>query len=253
MRSETQPLRLIVLAQADLVFLLADLLRPPHERRRARWASATQVLDELTACAGFSQRLLRGVLGEALMAASVAETDCWSDEYQRLFDGAMLCPPNETAYVRRDKGAVIGDICGFYRAFGFATAASSGEKPDHIVTELEFVGLLLVMLAEAPDHERAQVVREALGEFADAHVGEWLSTFCARLETLAELVLFKDAACALGELWSALAQAHGWRQQPSAHAGPDPEPDEPYECGMAQAGGAVEMRVRGRAIAPVPP
>jgi TorA maturation chaperone TorD len=165
----------------------------------------------------------------------------------------MLCPPNQTAYVRRDKGAIIGDACGFYEAFSFRPAEGVGEKPDHIVSQLEFASILLVMLHGADSPERRDVVTRALSDFAEAHPGEWIEAFAARLESVTELALYGAVARALRELWKSLAEQHSLRHEP---AGPGyvaaQEPDEPYECGLAPSLAApvtlnVPVRAAGRA------
>ncbi len=239
-----------LLAQADLVFLAADLLRRPDEGDTAPWADAMGALPELLRAAGIAHnRALLGSLREALLAAMVAEHEPWREEYHRLFEGLLLCPPNQTAYVRRDKGAIIGDACGFYLAFGFRPRDDAGEKPDHIVSQLEFVALLLAMAYNAPDEERRRLVADALRDFADSHLGEWLPSFAGRLASVTQMGLYSAVARALRELWEALAEHHGLRADPSTAGAPEPEPDEPYECGLAPSPAApVQVNFRGCAV-----
>ena len=240
-----------LLAQADLLFLAADLLRPPHRQPAGRWGEALNCLDDLVDAAGVPA--IAGALREALVAGLVAETARWSDEYHRLFEGMMLCPPNQTAYVRRDKGAIIGDACGFYEAFSFRPTHGIGEKPDHIVSQLEFAGVLLIMRHGADTPERRDTVARALSDFAEAHPGEWIEAFAARLESVTELALYGAAARALRELWSALAEQHGLRNEPAgAQMVAAEEPDGPYECGLAPSP-AVTLNVHGRAPGTVSP
>jgi TorA maturation chaperone TorD len=157
------------------------------------------------------------------------------DEYHRLFEGAMVCPLNETAYIRRDKGAILGDLAGYYRAFGWATTGHGGEKADHLLTELEFAAMLLSMEARAEVEQRrpeAEVTRDALASFASDHLNDWLAVVCERICASTVLPLYADTAKAIALLWQASVELHGWPviQSPTAMAMPE-EADWPLECG----------------------
>lgn len=248
MRQHESPTR--ALAQADLVLLAADLLRRPGRGTRMRLSVAGEALDELLAATGFAARpALANALREAQLGVQVAEEGPLSDEFHRLFEGAMVCPANETAYVRRDKGAIVADICGFYHAFGFVPREDCGEKPDHLLSQLEFVSLLLVMHHAAGDDEsRRAIVASALESFADSHLGEWIGAFADRLESATRLLAYSAAARTLREVWAALADAY---QLPAPSGGvssePQEEPEHPYECGFAPSGSEpVEVSIRGR-------
>lgn len=107
--------------------------------------------------------------------------------------------PYETSHERGPGSAggptfQMADIAGFYRAFGFEV---SGERPDHIVPELEFVALLLVKEGYARmsgEIEGAELCATARGKFVAEHVGAWLPSFAARAreaqggESLQELI-----------------------------------------------------------------
>lgn len=75
----------------------------------------------------------------------------------------------------------LADISGFYRAFGFEV---SGDRPDHIVPELEFVALLCAKEAYARlagEEEGARVCGEARRKFLTEHLCEWLPEFSQRI------------------------------------------------------------------------
>lgn len=231
------------LAQADVLLLLSQALRRPD-------AEAIQDLDqgdvtELLSAAGFSDDgTLDAAFCELLRHAHATSPDRWRAEFHRLFDGAMLCPPNEAAYVRRDKGAILGDISGFYRAFGFVPSGHTGERPDHIATLLEFAGVLLVMRARAAwdkQTENEQVACEALHAFAQDHIDPWLDAFVRRLSLVAEPDFFTSLAAALSAAWDALMRAHGIaRVQQLAADEPLQEPEDISSCGLAEAEHAQE-------------
>lgn len=126
-------------------------------------------------------------------------------EYARLFEGAVVCPINESAYIRRDKGAIIADLCGFYHAFGFDVNSGTGEKADHLATELEFKAMLFVMEHRSQTPDRQQVVREAISNFSRDHLGEWITLFCRRMEQTAQTPLYKAIATLRSAMWSVIA------------------------------------------------
>jgi hypothetical protein len=89
----------------------------------------------------------------------------------------------------------MADVAGFYRAFGFEV---SGERPDHIVPELEFLALLLLKEAHARitgEADGAEVCATARSKFMAEHLGLWLPSLLKRAretpgaEPLVRLVL----------------------------------------------------------------
>jgi nitrate reductase assembly molybdenum cofactor insertion protein NarJ len=222
------------LAQADLLLLLARMLSaPPLEEISAR------DLDRLARAAAAAPRRLAPALRGTLAVARRTEIGAWRDERTLLFDGALRCPVNETAYIRRDKGQIIADLCGFYRAFGFAPREGCGEKPDHLVTELEFVAIVLVMLARAETAAQRATCRVALRSFMRDHLGDWLPLFRDRLAAVADLPLFVRIADLVPHVWDAVAAAHALPafatlSAPTAREDglDDASLESPYECGM---------------------
>lgn len=244
-----------LLAQADLFLLLADLFRPPAHARPRLINLTADDLDDLVRVAELADApdLLAGLRRVHQAWQEVSGAD-WSDEFHRLFEGAMLCPLNETAVIRRDKGAIIGDLAGYYRAFGWAPTAHSGEKPDHLVAELEFMAILLAMQARAVDLsqvEPEQVVRMALASFASDHAGEWLPSLCQRIEESSRVPLYAHGARALAAAWRAMASAHAWdlAPTPAEGAAPSAETESPYECAFAPSDPIVPLTIDARETA----
>lgn len=225
-----------LLAQADSMFLLASLLCRAGTDERLPTVKDAHLLGRAAGlgAAGDAGSAL-ALLVRAARSALPAE---WGRENARLFEGPIACPPNETAYVRRDKGAILADLCGFYRAFGFSPTDDTGEKPDHLAVEIQFAGLLLVMLArarEAGEDEKGDVVRGALRSFATDHLGVWMSAFCRALTETARLGVHRALAAALETTWDALLARHGIELTAEERAiGPVPERGTPYECGLCE-------------------
>lgn len=244
-QTDLTPIRLCALA--DLLLVCNDALRLPH-RAAPRLVETSAAFPELLAAAGAAADSPLATAFQRLVARS-AETnfDSWSAEYHRLFEGAMLCPLNQTAYVRRDKGAVIGDLCGFYHAFGFAPAANIGEKPDYLLTEIEFLALLLVMLSQAQGESR-DITRQAITALAQDHLCDWLAAAWERLALVTSLPYYVSVAEVLCLTWEHVSLTLGLPPtQPAIE--PEVQPEEPYECGMSPSAPA-ELQIRATPLLP---
>jgi len=199
-----------LLAQADLLLASARLFRPPAADLAALTGELAAAAGALVSAANLPavHMVVVDILADLARVVATTPPDDLSIEYVRLFEGEMVCPPNETAYIRRDKGAVLGDIAGFYRTFGVATASS--EKPDHVAAELEFMAALLVMQATATTAEQAEIARDALSLFVADHAGDWLPPFAARLAAVAIVPVYQQAAALLAAVWHGMAAVQGF-------------------------------------------
>ncbi|MGI9457399.1 MAG: molecular chaperone TorD family protein [Aeoliella sp.] len=235
------------IAQADLLLLIADMLRPPSALSlpdTKSWQSNTQLGGQLPE---MDDRELRSLvettelqptdrIEQELLAAvrccQAMPPDQWSACYRALFDGAVLCPINEATYIRRDKGTIIGDLCGFFSAFGWQSAMT-GERPDHLLVELEFAAMLLIMSARAETDELDNITTEALAEFTRQHLNDWVALFCQQLRLSTTHDLFVSVANLLETVWSSLINYHAWPvdEAPTSPMGICEEPDDPYDCG----------------------
>lgn len=234
-------------AQADLVLLTAEMLRAPSRLE----ASGVQHWYELP-LADFDELLRVGLgnvaensaaasarpsphsaLADVHRCAQALELQAWSDEYWRMFDGATACPLNQASYIRRDKGTILGDLSGFYRAFGFRGGTAHGERPDHLLCQLEFLGMLLALASQASDSDQRDVVMHALSSYAREHMHDWLPSVCWQMCEQAEIEYFAAVAQWLMVLWEALAELHAWPADrlPDQHMQPITDPENPYECG----------------------
>jgi TorA maturation chaperone TorD len=117
------------------------------------------------------------------------------DEYDRVF-GLLLskeCPPYETQYCPQTfsvfRSHQLGDIAGYYRAFGLEPSRESPERHDHISLELEFMAWLntkMLYAMEQGDTDNENLCRDAQMSFLDEHLAWWTTAFALALRRKAD-------------------------------------------------------------------
>lgn len=116
------------------------------------------------------------------------------------------CPTYETAYRGHDvfqQGHLMADVAGCYRAHGLRVGGVERERPDHITTELEFMGFLAAQEAYAlvelgPEQVESAAATQRL--FLREHLGAWAPSFGRRVALVAEH-RFHRAVGALLAVW----------------------------------------------------
>ena len=246
---------LALAAQSDLVLLTAEMLRPPERGQikldLAWWQSPCEEYFDLISVSTLAEveengpmRLfeqfsieqvptLRDAFEEVYQIARKTDVESWIDECWRLFEGAQACPLNQASYIRRDKGAILGDLAGFYAAFGWKNNPVRGERPDYLIAQLEFIGLLLAMASQARDLNQKRITHQALTDFARLHMHDWLPSVCVKMTDATTLEYYGAVARWLITLWMHLTHRNQWPidslslqiQSPFA------DPEDPYECG----------------------
>ncbi len=147
-------------------------------------AHAVGLCAELLAGAGDPARGVKELM-DALRGFDVEAVDLEGVAAAAKVIETGAVPAYETSY-EASRGAPGGmtfqmaDIAGFYRAFGFEV---SGERPDHLVPELEFLALLLVKEGYARmsgEVEGAELCAAARAKFMVEHLGAWLPSLVER-------------------------------------------------------------------------
>ncbi len=129
-----------------------------------------------------------------------------TSQYRALFGHTARgpVPPYETEYGSEalfQQPQELGDLMGFYHAFGLTLKHGKHERPDHISCECEFLMFLALKEAYALEHNDGEMLaetRKAQKLFLRDHLGRFLPTFATKLlredrggfyGTLAELCL----------------------------------------------------------------
>jgi len=124
------------------------------------------------------------------------------DEHRRVFSNviALDCPPYETLFGNDHvfgQSYVMGDISGFYTAFGLQLSQDIHERLDHLSVELEFLHYLAYKESYALCHdgkEKVQTVVDAEKKFVKDHIGRWVPLFSGMLKKKADYGFYKSIA-----------------------------------------------------------
>lgn len=175
-------------------------------------------------------------------------------EHRRVFSNVITldCPPYETLFGNDHVFAqshVMGDISGFYKAFGVELSKDIHERLDHLSVEFEFMHFLAYKESYSLCHdgpEKTQIVVDAQKKFVKNHVGRWVPLFCRMLTKKADFGLFKLVADLTAD----------WMEFETAFLGVTPQPytetdyrpatfsspeGQTYECGAQDQGNELTM------------
>ena len=176
------------------------------------------------------------------------------DEHRRVFSNviALDCPPYETLFGNDHvfgQSYVMGDIAGFYSAFGVQLSQDIHERLDHLSVELEFLHFLAYKESYALCHdgpEKLKTVVDAEKKFVKEHVGRWVPLFSGMLKKKAEYGFYKIIAD-LTDHWVAFEIAYlGVSPQPYSETDYRPanfiSPEgTSFECGAQDKGNELSL------------
>lgn len=122
-------------------------------------------------------------------------------QWTRWFDQGRI-PPYECSNKLQSVAGHTGplaDIAGFYRAFGIQ---AQGDRPDHLVAELEFMAFVTLAEADALDRgsaEQRDVAADAARKFLRDHLGGWVDAWAARVASGTDEGPWSDIAAIITE------------------------------------------------------
>jgi TorA maturation chaperone TorD len=175
-------------------------------------------------------------------------------EHRRVFSNVITldCPPYETLFGNDHvfgQAHVMGDIAGFYKAFGVELSRDIHERLDHLSVELEFMHFLSYKESYARCHDgvdKIQIVEDAQKKFVKEHIGRWVPMFSRMLMKKADAGFFRMMAEFSSE----------WMDFDVAYLGVQPEPysetdyrpatfnapeGTTYECGAQDQGNELNL------------
>lgn len=194
-------------------------------------------------------RELRGLPFEGI-EGMIEGLDTPLGELQSLYRKAFTlttssdCPDYETAYSTRDifqQAAEMADIAGFYAAHGLQAGGSERERPDSIVSELEFMSFACLKEARAlsdGNEDGLAVCRETQAGFLRDHLGCWGPGLGRRVEATLMGEPFYPYAGRLLTVWLAQECLDLQVEPAQQHNEPLlewPEPDD-GSCGADEGG-----------------
>ncbi len=175
-------------------------------------------------------------------------------EHRRVFSNVITldCPPYETLFGNDHvfgQSQVMGDIAGFYKAFGVELSRDIHERLDHLSVEFEFMHFLAYKESYARCHDGAdktQIVVDAQKKFVKEHIGRWVPLFARMLAKKADSGFFKLLAEMSSDWIDFEAAFLGVNPQPYSEAEYRPAtfsaPEgQTYECGAQDQGNELSI------------
>ena len=176
------------------------------------------------------------------------------DDHRRVFSNVISldCPPYETLFGNDHvfgQSYTMGDIAGFYSAFGLQLSNDIHERIDHLSVELEFIHYLSYKESYALIHdgpEKLQTVVDAEKRFVKEHVGRWVPLFSGMLKRKADFGFYKALADFTAD-WVAFEIAYlGVTPQPYSETDYRPanyaSPEgQTFECGAQDQGNELDL------------
>jgi len=179
------------LCRATLYSALALAFRPPTDETIARIIEPESNAALAAAAAsidGEGKTNLAGAVAALAVAGRTAVSNLASS-YRALFGHTArgIVAPYETEYGNEalfQQPQELGDLMGFYRAFGLAVRTDRRERADHISCECEFLAFLAMKEAYALGHQDSAMLEDTLKAqrlFLRDHLGRFLPTFTQQL------------------------------------------------------------------------
>lgn len=154
---------------ADLYRLLASCFDFPNEER----LNTIKEISEGLSWTGYPHEEIQSMI--ETLNTSIDKEEILSDYSTIFIKGGV--PLNESHTLK--KFSSVADVSAFYNAFGFSP--KSGENPDSIMYEMEFLALLLVKSVIAPNEEAKEVTQKAYKDFLTEHAGEFALALSKRI------------------------------------------------------------------------
>lgn len=179
----------IALCRATLYSALALGFRPPEEETIARLCSTDGSAALASAAAFLDPNEEAGLAAACPRLTAHSSLLTLTEAYRKLFGHTARgeAPPYETEYGAEalfQQPQEMGDLMGFYRAFGLTLNSQEHERADHVSCECEFLSFLALKEAyalERGDAAMLEETRRAERLFLRDHLGRFLPAFAKKL------------------------------------------------------------------------
>ena len=179
----------IALSRAVLYSALALGFRPPAEETIARLCSEDGATALADAAALLDPRRESGLAAACLRLTAHFSLLAATASHRRLFGHTARggVPPYETEYGAEalfQQPQELGDLNGFYHAFGLALNQAEHERADHVSCECEFLAFLALKEAYALEHTDTAMLeetRKAERLFLRDHLAHFFPAFANKL------------------------------------------------------------------------
>lgn len=151
---------------SDMYRLLSQAIAYPDAGRYERVREMLLSLDSID----LPERSWEGIVRKLRLL--LPDWAALQAEYSRIFIQGGLAITEGHILSRFN---AVSEVSAFYAAFGLLP--KTGETPDSLMYELEFVAVLKLKEALAPDEDSATVTREILSGFLTEHLFEFIEKF----------------------------------------------------------------------------
>lgn len=191
----------MALARADVYRFLSMAFIYPEKEKLAE-------LHELASDLDISLSILPYDMREEFQAfasqIASGEVSALQPDYTEMFLTRMFCPSTETTYGKNsfNQPNILGDISGFYKAFGFVMKDDATYAFDQIFVELEFMSFLELKIAYALDQnleEEVDICLSAERRFLEQHIGKWTGVFGENLAARANESYYRSLGLLLSK------------------------------------------------------
>ena len=181
----------VAYCRAALYSALAIGFQPPTEETLARLSTADSRASLVSAASMLypdREADFRSAI-EALPRAEENRTAALASQYRVLFGHTARgrISPYETEYGNEalfQQPQELGDLMGFYHAFGLVLEQGKHERPDHVSCEFEFLMFLALKEAYALEQDNREMLaetRKAEKLFLRDHLARFLPAFTSQL------------------------------------------------------------------------
>lgn len=227
-KSETE----LALARADVYRFLSIAFGYPDKDR-------LEILHDLASDLDVSVGLLPYDMKEEFTAFAeripTADLAALQPDFTEMFLTRMFCPCTETTYGKNsfNQPNILGDISGFYKAFGFIMKDDANASYDHITMELEFMSFLELKIAYALDQtmeENIDISLSAEKRFLEQHIGKWTGVFGENLAARANEAYYRNLGLLLSKFMGSELKHFGIEVDSRIKELPKSDYEGPVDC-----------------------